>query len=453
MSTNQTSIHLVPPRLSIGLLILCTLCCTAIPAVSSGAVPVYFQINLPEAQSVYVVGEFNDWSQTRFPLKQAADGVWTGKRYVPSGIHAYKLIVDGEWMLDPSASDTIDMDGVINSKLEAKKAVVEKVDLHRPAPQTAPAYRTWTAASGTTLEATLERTEVNHVVLQKKDGERVKIGLRYLSKQDQQFIKDTPPQGKSSSLVLADGRVRLGEYILPTDVLNRLEVPCDQEAWRQAKKISNRLKNRTSVIRFPKGETAEMGILLPRGFDPSHPWPILIVNAPGSFSNVGHLECCFMAAADCNYVAIAVDGPGEDRWTQAGTALAYLKQHWPESENWPIACAGFSGGAKVSGLLGATATKLGYRCIGVWMGGCNEDYASSGLQKLNAKAYRRTPMYLASGTVDDIATPEHHQGVYTSLDKSGFKTIRLESYEGGHHPVPQKKVQEGLLWFRELAGL
>lgn len=453
MFTNRMPIHHVPPHLSIRLLILSALFCTAIQAFSSGAVPVYFHINRPEAHSVYVVGEFNDWSQTSLPLEQDANGVWTAKRYVPPGIYAYKIIVDGEWILDPSASETLELDGAINSKLEAKEAVVEKVEGHSSTPETAPVYRIWTAASGSTLEAKLERSESSYVVLQKKGGGQFKIGLSALSQQDQEFIKKASSQEQPSSLVFADGRVRLGEYILPTDVLNRIQVPCNQEAWHQAHKISSMLKNGTSAISFPNGETAEMGILLPKGFNPSRTWPILIVNAPGGFSNVGHLECCFMTAADCNYVAIAVDGPGDDRWAKAGTALAFLKAHWPGSENWPIACAGFSGGAKMSGLLGAVATKLGYRCIGVWMGGCNEDYASSALQELNAKDYRRTPMYLASGTVDDIATPEHHQRVFKSLENSGFKTIRVEIYEGGHHPVPQKKVQEGLLWFRELAGL
>ncbi|HEY8077395.1 MAG TPA: alpha-amylase family glycosyl hydrolase [Labilithrix sp.] len=53
--------------------------------------------------SVAVAGEFNTWSLTATAMTKAADGSWSASAQIPPGLVAYKLVVDNQWQLDPSA--------------------------------------------------------------------------------------------------------------------------------------------------------------------------------------------------------------------------------------------------------------------------------------------------------------------------------------------------------------
>jgi hypothetical protein len=68
---------------------------------SSGDGVVRFQYTNPDAESVYLVGDFNGWSPTATPLDLDANGVWEALVFIDPGTYEYKLFVDGEWMLDP----------------------------------------------------------------------------------------------------------------------------------------------------------------------------------------------------------------------------------------------------------------------------------------------------------------------------------------------------------------
>ena len=56
----------------------------------------------PDAQSVHVVGSFNDWRPRSLPLEdQNHDGVWRTTVVLPAGIYEYMFVVDGErWVPD-----------------------------------------------------------------------------------------------------------------------------------------------------------------------------------------------------------------------------------------------------------------------------------------------------------------------------------------------------------------
>lgn len=55
-------------------------------------------------------------------------------------------------------------------------------------------------------------------------------------------------------------------------------------------------------------------------------------------------------------------------------ALEAIRKEWPQSSKWPVAFAGFSGGAKRSGTLGAMLSKTGsVRICGFFLSGINED--------------------------------------------------------------------------------
>lgn len=71
----------------------------------------------PYAGRVYVAASFNDWKERDLRLKQSENG-WSLDMYIPEGTHAYKFIVDGNWILDPANPTTRkDEQGIPNSYL------------------------------------------------------------------------------------------------------------------------------------------------------------------------------------------------------------------------------------------------------------------------------------------------------------------------------------------------
>jgi 1,4-alpha-glucan branching enzyme len=61
----------------------------------------------PDAQNVYVAGSFNEWKPNQTPLVRLGDGRWTGDLAVKPGRHEYLFVVDGQWLPDPNAKETV----------------------------------------------------------------------------------------------------------------------------------------------------------------------------------------------------------------------------------------------------------------------------------------------------------------------------------------------------------
>jgi hypothetical protein len=53
-----------------------------------------------QARRVFVTGSFNNWNEKDQPMLRVKDG-WELPVFLGKGTHAYKFIVDGEWMTDP----------------------------------------------------------------------------------------------------------------------------------------------------------------------------------------------------------------------------------------------------------------------------------------------------------------------------------------------------------------
>jgi len=53
-------------------------------------------------KSVSVAGSFNGWNTGANPLKKSGDNLWELSLPLPAGSHTYKLVVDGQWRLDPA---------------------------------------------------------------------------------------------------------------------------------------------------------------------------------------------------------------------------------------------------------------------------------------------------------------------------------------------------------------
>lgn len=68
--------------------------------VKGGAV---FRYRNPDAKSVHLVGDFNQWNPTSDPMEDTnSDGEWTLFYPLQPGRYAYKFVVDGKkWIPDP----------------------------------------------------------------------------------------------------------------------------------------------------------------------------------------------------------------------------------------------------------------------------------------------------------------------------------------------------------------
>lgn len=64
---------------------------------------VRFQLSMPTASEVAVVGDFSQWQQ-QFQLKRVADGTWATDIPLPPGTYEYVFVVDQQqWVTDPRA--------------------------------------------------------------------------------------------------------------------------------------------------------------------------------------------------------------------------------------------------------------------------------------------------------------------------------------------------------------
>ena len=69
--------------------------------------PINFMFLAPQAKSVAVAGDFNNWDAAAHPLTRAVDGGWHGQIPLSHGHHRYLFIVDGQPALDPRAQGTV----------------------------------------------------------------------------------------------------------------------------------------------------------------------------------------------------------------------------------------------------------------------------------------------------------------------------------------------------------
>jgi len=61
----------------------------------------------PDAKEVFVAGSFNGWKPEKTPLACVGDGRWSGDLAVKPGRHEYLFVVDGQWLPDPNAKESV----------------------------------------------------------------------------------------------------------------------------------------------------------------------------------------------------------------------------------------------------------------------------------------------------------------------------------------------------------
>jgi len=80
------------------------------PAVADpSAILVRLVVVQPDAQTVQVAGDFNEWNPARTPLEPTGTGAWTVTLPLEPGRYKYKFVVDGQtWLADPFAAEQDD---------------------------------------------------------------------------------------------------------------------------------------------------------------------------------------------------------------------------------------------------------------------------------------------------------------------------------------------------------
>jgi 1,4-alpha-glucan branching enzyme len=66
-----------------------------------------FTMVAPEAQNVFLVGDFNSWDISSHPLKKASKGNWKTNIKLMPGKYEYRFLVDGEWQNDPNCTNCV----------------------------------------------------------------------------------------------------------------------------------------------------------------------------------------------------------------------------------------------------------------------------------------------------------------------------------------------------------
>ena len=70
----------------------------------SGKRNVKFTLAAPDAQSVFLAGNFNNWSVDAHPLRKNVKGEWNVSLSLSPGEYEYRFFVDGEWRSDPQCT-------------------------------------------------------------------------------------------------------------------------------------------------------------------------------------------------------------------------------------------------------------------------------------------------------------------------------------------------------------
>lgn len=69
---------------------------------------ILFGLDAPNARSVYLTGEFTNWSREGVRMnKDEDDGLWKATLLLDAGEYEYRFIVDGVWIKDPNNADSV----------------------------------------------------------------------------------------------------------------------------------------------------------------------------------------------------------------------------------------------------------------------------------------------------------------------------------------------------------
>jgi 1,4-alpha-glucan branching enzyme len=67
-----------------------------------------FSLLAPQAQSVSIAAEFNQWNPSSHPMKMDGEGIWRISLALNPGQYEYRFFVDGEWQNDPNCFSSVE---------------------------------------------------------------------------------------------------------------------------------------------------------------------------------------------------------------------------------------------------------------------------------------------------------------------------------------------------------
>ena len=77
------------------------------PSAGPQLMPVHFEFTHPTAIHVSVAGSFNHWQPEAKALHPGGGGRWQKETVLAPGIYEYLFVVDGQWMTDPLARESV----------------------------------------------------------------------------------------------------------------------------------------------------------------------------------------------------------------------------------------------------------------------------------------------------------------------------------------------------------
>ena len=66
-----------------------------------------FTLSAPQAQSVFLSGDFNQWDTSSHRLTKGENGLWEISLNLEPGRYQYRFWVDGEWQNDPGSPECV----------------------------------------------------------------------------------------------------------------------------------------------------------------------------------------------------------------------------------------------------------------------------------------------------------------------------------------------------------
>jgi hypothetical protein len=200
-------------------------------------------------------------------------------------------------------------------------------------------------------------------------------------------------------------------------------------------------------------------IAIPKNFDPHKTWPVLVVFSTSDFKRLNRndlVDFYRSAALSQGWVILAGDGrefaPRDTNgWRAAMTlaALDALHNSFPGSAQWPVAIAGFSGGAKRASLMAPLLFLEGCRLSGIYLSGVNEGVLSVSYRRSRiGPEFLKIPVFISSGLGDNIAPTNRAREVESSIKHTGFQHVHFETFREGH-AVKNDHTIKALRWFRE----
>ena len=84
-----------------------------------------YRPNRPDVEKIHVAGQFNGWNAESHPLQRTGEGDYELFVRLPPGPQPYKLVIDGQWVLDPANPEKLD-DGTGNENSVARVGVTDR---------------------------------------------------------------------------------------------------------------------------------------------------------------------------------------------------------------------------------------------------------------------------------------------------------------------------------------